>query len=225
MVRSERNGMDNPGTSSRIRVLVVDDHTVVRSGLSAFLSVYDDLELVGEAAGGAQAVEICTSRGVDVVLMDLVMPGMDGAAATKAIREACPQTQVLALTSFKEDDLVKGALQAGAIGYLLKNISGDELAAAIRAAYAGRPTLAPEATQALIHVATHPKEEPPGGDLTKREMEMLLMMVEGLSNPDIAKKLFLSPSTVKFHVSNILMKLGAASRTEAVSMALRRGLV
>lgn len=225
MVRSERDGVDNPGTSSRIRVLVVDDHTVVRSGLSAFLSVYDDLELVGEAAGGAQALEICTSRGADVVLMDLVMPGMDGAAATKAIREACPQTQVLALTSFKEDDLVKGALQAGAIGYLLKNISGDELAAAIRAAHAGRPTLAPEATQALIHVATRPKEEPLGGDLTKREMEMLLMMVEGLSNPDIAKKLFLSPSTVKFHVSNILMKLGAASRTEAVSMALRRGLV
>ena len=225
MVRSERDGVDNPGTSSRIRVLVVDDHTVVRSGLSAFLSVYDDLELVGEAAGGAQAVEICTGRGADVVLMDLVMPGMDGAAATKAIREACPQTQVLALTSFKEDDLVKGALQAGAIGYLLKNISGDELAAAIRAAHAGRPTLAPEAAQALIHVATHPKEEPLGGDLTKREMEMLLMMVEGLSNPDIAKKLFLSPSTVKFHVSNILMKLGAASRTEAVSMALRRGLV
>lgn len=225
MVRSERDGVDNPGTSSRIRVLVVDDHTVVRSGLSAFLSVYDDLELVGEAAGGAQAVEICTGRGADVVLMDLVMPGMDGAAATKAIREACPQTQVLALTSFKEDDLVKGALQAGAIGYLLKNISGDELAAAIRAAHAGRPTLAPEATQALIHVATHPEGEPFGGDLTKREMEMLLMMVEGLSNPDIAKKLFLSPSTVKFHVSNILMKLGAASRTEAVSMALRRGLV
>ena len=225
MVRSERDGVDDPGTLSRIRVLVVDDHTVVRSGLSAFLSVYDDLELVGEAAGGAQAVEICIGRGADVVLMDLVMPGMDGAAATKAIREACPQTQVLALTSFKEDDLVKGALQAGAIGYLLKNISGDELAAAIRAAHAGRPTLAPEATEALIHVATHPKEEPLGGDLTKREMEMLLMMVEGLSNPDIAKKLFLSPSTVKFHVSNILMKLGAASRTEAVSMALRRGLV
>ena len=169
MLRSERHGVDNPVRHRASRCSIVDDHAVVRSGLTAFLSVYDDLELVGEAAGGAEAVEICASRGVDVVLMDLVMPGMDGAAATKAIREQCPQTQVLALTSFKEDDLVQGALQAGAIGYLLKNISGDELAAAIRAAYAGRPTLAPEATQALIHVATQPKEEPIGADLTKRE--------------------------------------------------------
>jgi two-component system, NarL family, response regulator LiaR len=209
----------------RIRVLIVDDHAVVRSGLSAFLSVYDDLELVGEAAGGLQAVESCARACPDVVLMDLVMPGMDGAAATKAIRQACPQIQVLALTSFKEDDLVRAALQAGAIGYLLKNISGDELAAAIRAAFAGRPTLAPEATQALIHVATAAKEEPVGADLTKRELEMLRMMVEGMSNPDIAQKLFLSRSTVKFHVSNILMKLGAAGRTEAVSIALRSGLV
>jgi NarL family two-component system response regulator LiaR len=225
MLRSERDDVDNPDGSSRIRVLIVDDHAVVRSGLTAFLSVYDDLDLVGEAGGGAEAVEICTSLGVDVVLMDLVMPGMDGAAATEAIRETCPQTQVLALTSFKEDELVQGALQAGAIGYLLKNISGDELAAAIRAAHAGRPTLAPEATQALIHAATQPKEEPLGVDLTKREIEMLHMMVEGLSNPDIAKRLYLSRSTVKFHVSNILMKLGAASRTEAVSIALRRGLV
>jgi two-component system, NarL family, response regulator LiaR len=209
----------------RIRVLIVDDHAVVRSGLSAFLSVYDDLELVGEAAGGLQAVESCARACPDVVLMDLVMPGMDGAAATKAIRQACPQIQVLALTSFKEDDLVQAVLQAGAIGYLLKNISGDELAAAIRAAFAGRPTLAPEATQALIHVATAAKEEPVGADLTKRELEMLRMMVEGMSNPDIAQKLFLSRSTVKFHVSNILMKLGATSRTEAVSIALRSGLV
>ncbi len=157
--------------------------------------------------------------------MDLVMPEVDGAAATKAIRELCPQTQVLALTSFKEDELVQGALQAGAIGYLMKNISADELAEAIRAAYAGRPTLAPEAAQALIQVATHPTEEPFGADLTKREVEMLALMVEGLSNPEIAERLFLSRSTVKFHVSNILMKLGAASRTEAVSIALRRGLV
>jgi NarL family two-component system response regulator LiaR len=209
----------------RIRVLIVDDHAVVRSGLSAFLSVYADLELVGEAAGGLQAVDSCARACPDVVLMDLVMPGMDGAAATKAIRQACPQIQVLALTSFKEDHLVQAALQAGAIGYLLKNISGDELAAAIRAAFAGRPTLAPEATQALIHVATAAKEEPVGADLTKRELEMLRMMVEGMSNPDIAQKLFLSRSTVKFHVSNILMKLSATSRTEAVSIALRNGLV
>ena len=209
----------------RIKVAIVDDHAVVRSGLTAFLSVYDDLELVGEAAGGAQAVEFCRRVCPDVVLMDLVMPGMDGAAATKVIRDECPQTQVLALTSFKEDDLVQAALQAGAIGYLLKNISGHELASAIREAYAGRPTLAPEATQALIHVATAAKEEPIGADLTKRELEMLRMVVDGMSNPEIAQKLYLSRSTVKFHVSNILMKLGATSRTEAVSIALRSGLV
>lgn len=209
----------------RIRVFIVDDHAVVRSGLSAFLSAYDDLELVGEASGGAQAVRRCPELRPDVVLMDLVMPEMDGATATRAIREACPDVQVIALTSFKEDDLVQGALQAGAIAYLLKNVSGDELASAIRAAYAGRPTLAPEAAQALIKVATRQTESQPGDDLTEREREILALMVEGISNPEIADRLVVSRSTIKFHVSNILMKLGAASRTEAVAMALRSGLL
>jgi NarL family two-component system response regulator LiaR len=211
--------------AGRIRVLIVDDHAVVRSGLSAFLSVYDDLELVGEASGGAQAVRRCPDLRPDVVLMDLVMPEMDGATATRAIRDACPHVQVIALTSFKEDDLVQGALQAGAIAYLLKNVSGDELATAIRAAYAGRPTLAPEATQALIRAATHQTQSQPGDDLTDREREILVLMVEGITNPEIADRLVVSRSTVKFHVSNILMKLGVASRTEAVAMALQRGLL
>ena len=138
----------------RIRVMIVDDHAMVRSGLSAFLLASEDLELAAEASSGEEAVRLCGEAQVDVVLMDLVMPGMDGATATRTIREACPRVQVIALTSFPEEDLVKSALEAGAIGYLLKNVTSAELADAIRAAHAGRPTLAPEATSALIHNAT-----------------------------------------------------------------------
>jgi NarL family two-component system response regulator LiaR len=207
-----------------IRVMIVDDHAVVRSGLSAFLMVYDDLEFVGEASGGLDAVRKCPEFMPDVILMDLMMPEVDGSEATRLIREACPHVQVIALTSYKEEELVQGALKAGAIGYLLKNVSAEELANAIRAAYAGRPTLAPEAAEVLIRAATHKKEESDPG-LTDRELEILQAMVDGLSNPEIAKKLFVSRSTVKFHVSNILMKLGAASRTEAVSMAIHGKIV
>lgn len=206
-----------------IRVLLVDDHPMVRSGLTALLSAYDDLELAGEASNGAEAVRACALARPDVVLMDLVMPEMDGAAATRAIREHDPAVQVIVLTSFKEDDLVQGALKAGAIGYLLKNVSADDLARAIRAAAAGKPTLAPEATQALINSATRPFV--PGDDLTEREREVLGLMVEGLSNHDIAKKLYVSQSTVKFHVSSILSKLGVINRTEAVAMAVKQKLV
>ena len=213
-------------TPETIRVLVVDDHAVVRSGLGAVLLAFDDLEMVGEAGSGDEALRMCEQLQPDVVLMDLVMPGMDGTAATRAILERWPQIRILALTSFKERELVEGALKAGAIGYLLKNISADNLATAIRDAYAGRPTLAPEATQALIRATRAAKQPKPLVEpLTDREAEVLALMVEGLSNAAIAEKLVVSLSTVKFHVSNILSKLSVESRTEAVSLALQKGLV
>ena len=209
--------------SKRIRVMVVDDHTMVRRGLGTFLKVFDDLELAGEAASGQAAIQLCAQLQPDVVLMDMVMPDMDGATATRLIRKQSPSIQVLALTSFKEEILVQSAMQAGAIGYLLKDVSADELAQAIRAAHAGRSTLSPEAAQALVHAASQPPS--PGIDLTEREREVLTLMVEGLNNTQIAAKLTVSPSTVKSHVSNILSKLGVASRTEAVTLALRNHLV
>jgi len=209
--------------SQPIRVMIVDDHPMVRRGLATFLKVFDDLQLAGEAESGAAAIQLCGEILPDVVLMDMVMPDMDGATATRAIRQQFPQVQVIALTSFKEGDLVKNALQAGAIGYLLKDLSADELAQAIRAAHEGRATLSPEAAQALIETANQPPE--PGLDLTEREREVLTLMIEGLNNTQIAGRLTVSPSTIKSHVSNILSKLGVASRTEAVTLALRNRIV
>ena len=210
-------------SSSRIRVMLVDDHAMVRRGLATFLKVYDDLELAGEAASGQAAIQLCDILHPDVVLMDMVMPDMDGAAATRMIRKQSPGIQVLALTSFKEGILVQSALQAGAIGYLLKDVSADELAQAIRAAHAGRSTLSPEAAQALVLATSQPPA--PGLDLTEREREVLALLIEGLNNTQIAAKLNVSPSTVKSHVSNILSKLGVASRTEAVTLALRNRII
>jgi NarL family two-component system response regulator LiaR len=203
--------------------MLVDDHTMVRRGLATFLKVFDDLQLAGEAESGQTAIQLCAKLQPDVILMDMVMPDMDGATATRAIRQQSPQVQVIALTSFKEGKLIKNALEAGAIGYLLKDVSADDLVRAIRAAHAGRATLSPEAAQALVETANQPPV--PGLDLTEREREVLALMVEGLNNTQIAGRLTVSPSTIKSHVSNILSKLGVASRTEAVTLALRNRIV
>ena len=210
-------------SSPRIRVLIVDDHPMVRRGLATFLKVYDDLELAGEAAGGQEAIQLCSQVRPDVVLMDMVMPDMDGATATRIIRKQSSSIQVVALTSFKDEVMVQSALQAGAIGYLLKDVSADELAQAIRAASAGRSTLSPEVAEVIVHAAGQPPK--PGLDLTERERTVLALMVEGLNNTKIAERLGVSPSTIKSHVSNILTKLGVSSRTEAVTLALRNKLV
>lgn len=208
---------------STIKVLLVDDHNVVRSGLAAFLMAYDDLELVGEANNGEEAVRKAKELSPDVVLMDLVMPQMDGAEATGEIMEYDPDLKVIALTSFKEKDLIERVLEAGAIGYLLKNVGADELAEAIRDAYDGKPTLAPEAAQALIQKTRTPKNQIE--ELTPRELEVLQLMGEGLTNPQIAEELVISNSTVKFHVSSILGKLHVESRTEAVVYAMKHDLI
>ena len=205
--------------SQPIRVMLVDDHTMVRRGLATFLKVFDDLELVGEAASGEAAIGLCGQVLPDVILMDLMMPDMDGATATRLIRQKFPKVQVVALTSFKEEQVVKNALRAGAIGYLLKDVSADELAWAIRAAHSGRAILSPEVARALANDANQPPV--PGQDLTERERAVLALMVEGLNNTQIAGRLFVSPSTIKSHVSHILSKLGVASRTEAVALAMR----
>lgn len=207
---------------AKIRVMIVDDHAVVRSGLGAFLSVIADLELVGEAEDGNLAVVRCGHLSPDVVLMDLMMPGTDGVTATRLIREKYPQTQVIALTSFQEDELVQNAMRAGAIGYLMKNVSAQELAAAIRAAKTGKMTLSPEAAQALVHAARQVDETEA---LTERELDVLRLMVDGMNNAEIAERLVVSLSTVKYHISNILMKLGVENRVAAVTTAMQKKLV
>ena len=209
--------------SKPIRVMLVDDHTMVRRGLTTFLKIFNDLQLVGEAENGETAIQRCAEVLPDVILMDMALPVMDGAAATRAIRQQFPQVQVLVLTSFKEGELIRNALEAGAIGYLLKDVSADELVGAIRAAHAGRATLSPEAAQALVETTNQPPA--PGLDLTEREREVLALLIEGLNNTQIAGRLTVSPSTIKSHVSNILAKLGVASRTEAVTLALRNRIV
>jgi NarL family two-component system response regulator LiaR len=206
-----------------IRVMLVDEHEVVRSGLGAVLMAHDDMDLVGEARNGEEAVRLCKSLKPDVVLMDLMMPVMDGVTATRLIHENQPEIRVIALTSFSDREWVEGALKAGAAGYLLKTVSASELIDAIRAAEAGRTSLSPEAAQVLVQNLKQPQS--PVYDLTEREQEILALMVEGLSNNDIANRLVVSQSTIKFHVSNILSKLEVTTRTEAVALALKNRLV
>jgi len=209
-------------TENKIRIMLVDDHGVVRSGLGAFLSVNPDMELVGEAENGEQAVVRAGLLNPDVILMDLMMPVMDGVTAITLIKQQHPRIQIVALTSFQEDELVQNALKAGAVGYLMKNVTARELAAAIKAARDGKMTLSPEAAQALVRVTQQSKET---DALTEREHEVLKLMVEGLNNAEIAERLVISLSTVKYHISNILMKLGVDNRVAAVTAAIQKKLV
>jgi DNA-binding NarL/FixJ family response regulator len=205
----------------RIRILVVDDHQVVRSGLRTFISVNDDLELVGEAANGVQAIEQVVAVNPDVVLMDLKMPVMDGPTAIERIRSEHPDVQVVALTSYGDPLLARRALKAGALGYLFKDADEHELISAIRLASEGRGLVAPEAMQALVDWDADEYSV----RLTDRERQILLLVAEGWTNPQIGEKLDISVSTVNFHVHNLLDKLGAKTRTEAVSIATREGLL
>jgi NarL family two-component system response regulator LiaR len=211
--------------ADKIRLLIVDDHKVVRNGLQVFISLYDDIEVVGEARNGQQAVEQCATHRPDVVLMDMVMPVMDGPTATRLIREQFPQVQVVALTSFDEEEIVQRAIEAGAVGYLYKDVEEDELIDAIRSAREGRPVLAPEAMKALMDRTVAPVESPAVEPLTKREREVLSLVAQGMTNPQIAEQLVISTSTVTFHVHNILGKLGVGNRTEAVAMAIQSKLI
>jgi two-component system, NarL family, response regulator LiaR len=195
----------------------------VRSGLESILLLYADIELVGQAESGEAAIAVCKQTRPDVVLMDLVMPGLSGVTTTEEILRRLPDTRVIALTSFSDTEWVESAVSAGAIGYLMKNVSGDQLVAAIRAAHAGRATLAPEAAEALVHAVQ--TRDAATQVLTRRERQVLALMVEGLTNPNIADRLQVSLSTVKTHVSAIIAKLGVSSRTEAATTAIRNRIV
>ena len=205
-----------------IRVLIVDDHTVVRQGLRMFLGLEPEFEIVGEARDGAEALQMVRSLEPDVVLMDILMPGMDGIQATEEIKKENPQVEVIALTSVLDDATVISAIRAGAIGYLLKDTEADELIGAIKAADAGQVQLSPKAAERLVREVRAPDNPE---KLTAREVEVLRLLAEGKANKEIATQLNISETTVKTHVSNILMKIGLTSRTQAALYALRLGLV
>lgn len=206
-----------------IQVLIVDDHPIVRDGLKSMLLAFDDLRLAGEAGDGNQALACCQLNQPDVILMDIFMPGMDGIAATRAVRERYPQVKVIMLTSSVHDGLAQDALQAGAVGYLLKNAPINTLAEAIRSAYAGQLALSPEIATALIRAKTGPLKL--GRDLSEREREVLALIAEGLNNEEIAERLVISPATARHHVSACLQKLGAANRAQAAVLATKHHLV
>ena len=207
-----------------ITVLIVDDHSVVRQGLRTFLDLHDDIQVVGEASGGAEAIEMAERLAPDIVLMDLVMPGMDGIEATRQIRAHYPGTKVIALTSFLEDELVFPALDAGVSGYLMKDLTPPELAQAIRTVHQGKADLHPEVARKLLDEFQAQREVSPIPDLTQREVEVLALIAKGLTNREIAERLVITQKTVKAHVSSILGKLNLSDRTQAAIFAIKQGL-
>jgi DNA-binding NarL/FixJ family response regulator len=211
--------------SARIKVLIVDDHEVVRRGLRGFLELQDDLEVVGEAEDGAIAVERADSLGPDVILMDLLMPNLDGLGAIAAIHEAHPEIDIVAVTSFIEEEKVTAALEAGAAGYLLKDASADEVADAIRAAHAGEVHLDPQVAKVLAQRMRARRDEPPVEALTAREVEVLQLVAKGAANKEIAAQLTITERTARTHVSNILGKLDLASRTQAALWAVEHKML
>jgi NarL family two-component system response regulator LiaR len=213
--------------AEKIKVLIVDDHRIVRQGLRTFLELHDDIVVVGEAADGVAAVEMVSRLEPDVVLMDLVMPQMDGIAATRRIKALGTVAQVIALTSFTEDDRVFPAIQAGAASYLLKDVSPDDLVDAIRAVHRGEARLHPDVARKLMEQVAHqagPIGEAPAEDLTGRERDVVRLVARGLSNREIAQELVISHKTVKTHVSNILSKLNLQDRTQLAIYAIKNGL-
>lgn len=207
----------------KIQVLIVDDHNMIRKGLNILLNDLEDIEVVAEASDGQYALDICRQQQIDVVLMDVLMPRMDGVEATTMIMKFCPETKVIALTSVIDEESFQNMIGAGAKGYLTKDISGDELARSIRKVQMGQSILSPQAAHMLILVTTRPTSV--GHDLTERENEILALLCRGLSNGEIGMELNISSSTVKNHVSNILNKLGAVSRTQAAAIAVEHKLV
>jgi two-component system, NarL family, response regulator LiaR len=208
-----------------IRILIVDDHAVVREGLRAFLELQDGLEVVGEAADGEAGIEEAERLGPDVILMDLVMPKLDGVGAMRALRTRVPTARVVVLTSFLEDDRLLPAIQAGAAGYMLKNAEPADLARAIRAADAGETLIDPAVAARLVHAIADGSQAPQEQSLTRREQEVLELIARGRSNKRIALELGIAEKTVKTHVGHLLAKLGVADRTQAALLAVREGLV
>lgn len=215
-------------TAEKIKVLIVDDHQVVRQGLRTFLELQEDMIVVGEAEDGQMAVERVRQLDPDVVLMDLVMPRLDGISATRQVKSLNSNIKVIALTSFTEDDKVFPAIQAGASSYLLKDVSPDNLVEAIRAAFRGEARLHPDIARKLMEQVAHRSKfsrEPQAENLTERERDVIRLVARGCSNQEIAKELFISEKTVKTHVSNILSKLQLEDRTQLAIYAIKKGLV
>jgi len=209
--------------AKKVRILVADDHAITRDGLKTLIGLYDDFELIDEAKNGKEAVDLCLELCPDVVLMDLEMPVMGGIEAIGEIKKHNPDTKVIALSSFADNKMVKDAIKAGAISYIIKNISPHELAGCIRDAHSGKSCFSPEATEVMVSEIRYPS----GGisALTDKEKEILIMITRGYSNKIIAKELYVSENTIKFHISNILSKLGVSNRAQAAAMAVKENLL